>query len=146
LVITEGGTGMYDRHQSGKVSEFYVAFELSNQGFDVYFPTGNPRYDLIAEKENKRYFIQVKSGLKKAEELKINLRGNSDTKRYSKEDVDLIIIHERSENAVIYLPIEEIEGQVSVCFRYNPPKKIFSHRTRLIENYIKFPSYESEAV
>lgn len=137
---------MYSRHQSGKTSEYYVAYELSLQGFDVYFPTGNPRYDLIAEKNEKRYFIQVKSGIKKDGELKINLRGNSNTKRYTKDDVDLIIVHERTENKVLYLPIEEIHGQVSVCFRYNPPEKIFSHRTRLIKNYIKFPFYESEAV
>ncbi|AXN39798.1 group I intron-associated PD-(D/E)XK endonuclease [Peribacillus butanolivorans] len=137
---------MYDKHQSGKISEFYVAYELSNLGFDVYFPTGNPRYDLIAEKGNQRYFVQVKSGLRKSEQLKINLRGNSTTKGYTQDDVDLIAIHERSENKVVYLPIEEIQGQVSVCFRYEPPNKIYSHRTRLMENYTKFPLTEVEAV
>jgi hypothetical protein len=129
---------LYDRHKHGKASEYFVAYHLTNLGYDVVMVTGNPRYDMIIESEKGRLFVQVKSGIKKNDELKIGLRGNSDTKRYTSREIDIIVIHERSENKVIFLPINDIEGQVSICLRYNPPTKIYSHRTRLIENYIKF--------
>ncbi len=129
---------MYDRHKYGKASEYFVAYYLTNLGYDVVMVTGNPRYDMIIESDKGRLFVQVKSGKKSEDELKINLRGNNDTKRYSSKEIDLIAIHERTENKVLFVPIREIEGQVSICLRYTPPKKIYSHRTRLIEDYIDF--------
>ena len=140
-----GDGEVYERHLSGKESEYFAAYQLTKLGFDVVIPTGNPRYDLIVEKEAKRYFIQVKSGIMREGSLKINLRGNSDTKGYTSRDIDLFVIHERTSNDLLFLPIEEIEGQVSVCFRYEKPKKIFSHRTRLAQNYMKFPFEKDDA-
>jgi hypothetical protein len=135
---------MYDRHRSGKLSEYYVAYELTKLGFDVTLPTGNPRYDLIIENETSRYFVQVKSTYRKGDEVKVNLRGNSTTKAYEASDIDLIVIHERNTNDVFYVPIDEIDSQVSICLRYEAPKKILSHRTRMASDYRKMP-FEEEA-
>lgn len=131
---------MYDRHLHGKLSEYFVAYELTRIGLDVTIPSGNPRYDLIVESETARYFVQVKSTYRKEDEIKVNLRGNSDTKAYTKRDVDIIAIHDRSNNEVYYLPIEELRGQVSICLKYEQQKKIVSHRTRMAADYKQFPN------
>jgi hypothetical protein len=143
--IYKGGVVLYEKHKNGKLSEFYVAYELTNSGFDVTFPTGNPRYDLIIENEFERYFVQVKSTYRKGEEIKVNLRGNSTTKSYAKREIDIIAIHERTGNDVFYVPIEDISGQVSICLRYKPPAKIRSHRTRMADDYKRFPHAKEDA-
>lgn len=134
---------MYERHRNGKLSEFFVAYKLTEMGYDVYFPTGNPKYDIIAERDGHRNFIQVKSGLRNGETLKINLRGNSDTQRYSPSEVDVFAIHERSDDEVYFVPISEVNGQISVCLRYADPPSIKSHRTRFAKDYTEFPLKEA---
>ncbi|MGC4375740.1 group I intron-associated PD-(D/E)XK endonuclease [Fictibacillus sp. Mic-4] len=130
---------MYDRHQFGRESEFYVAYYLTKLGFEVNFPTGNPRWDILFENKHGRYFAQIKSAKVVDGEMKVNLRGNNDRKGYTKEDVDLIIIHERESNGVYFVPIEEVDGRVSILLRTEPPKKFVSKLTRFAKDYTKFP-------
>lgn len=136
---------IYERHKYGKMSEFYVAYLLTKNNYDVFLPTGNPKYDLIAEKRGERLFIQVKSGRRTEDTLKINLRGNSDTKAYTHKDVNVFAIHERKDNEVYFIPQEEVSGQVSVCLRFTKPPRIISHRTRFASDYRKLPLEKASA-
>lgn len=127
---------LYEPQMNGKASEFYVAYDLSQLGYEVVMVTGNPRYDLILESDKGRLFVQVKSTYKKEKEIKVNLRGNSNTRRYNSKEVDIKAIHERSENKVIYIPINEVEGKSSISMRYE--KSIYSqhNRSKLVSDYL----------
>lgn len=128
---------MYVRHMHGKGSEFYVAYRLTILGYNVTFPHGTPRYDLIAESQKGRLFIQVKSTEEVDGLIKVNLRGNCDTTGYSAKDIDVFAIHERKSGDIYYIHISELEGKTSVCLRESPPPKLKTHRTRLAKDYIK---------
>jgi Holliday junction resolvase-like predicted endonuclease len=130
--------GMYEKHKYGKASEYFVAYHLTNLGYDVVMVTGNPRYDMIIESDYGRLFVQVKSGIKNNnDELKVNLRGNDNTKRYTSREIDLIAIHERNENKVYFVPIGEIEGKVSIVLRYSQTQRTYA-KTKYAENYLQF--------
>jgi hypothetical protein len=130
---------MYDRHQKGKLSEYFVAYKLTEMGFDVIMPTGNPRYDLSVETASVRYFIQVKSSFESNGEIKVSLRGNNDTNGYHRGEVDIIAIHNRVNNEIYYVPISEVSGKVSICLRTHPPKCYVSKLSRFTNDYVDFP-------
>jgi hypothetical protein len=54
------------RSSTGLSGEYFVAAELLRRGFSVGITMGNAKaIDILAEKENKQYIIQVKSIYKK---------------------------------------------------------------------------------
>jgi hypothetical protein len=127
-------TSTINTQRIGQLSEFYVAYKLSDMGFSVAIPTGSPRYDLIVEKENRRYFIQVKSVVRNDEFMRVQLGDG-----YTREEVDAIAVHERRDNKVYYIPIEEIDGRVEFVLRVSDTPTERGRKRHFARDYEDFP-------
>lgn len=123
----------------GKLSEYYVAYKLSENGFNVVVPTGAPRYDLIAEKGDDRYFIQVKSVARQDDLLKVYLQTSKALVGYRPNEVDIIAIHERKENKIYFVPISDIEGLTAITLRFTERFGTQGRKTHYAKDYEAFP-------
>lgn len=111
---------MYENQNLGQLSEFYVMYRLAEQGWEVTCPSGNPRWDALICRESERYFVQIKGTVRKGDTIVVDLRGSGDTRYYTAEEIDIIAIHDREDNAVYYVPIAEAAGKSTFTLRLTP--------------------------
>lgn len=81
--------------QIGLITEYKCQLYLLEQGFNVLIPIGNyQKYDLVIEKNNKFYRIQIKHAAEKEDSFlvrtKYDVRDNGKVRKetYTKEDCD----------------------------------------------------------
>lgn len=135
---------MTELKRLGMLSEYYVAYKLSEWGFNVAVPTGTPRYDLIAEDGDVRYFIQVKSALRNEELLKVYLQTSKDRVGYTPAEVDIIAIHERADNKIYFVPIDDIEGLTAITLRFAERSSAQGRKTHYAKDYESFPFHKTK--
>jgi len=109
-----------ETHREGVRRELTAARKLVEEGFNVSFPAGSYRYDLLAEKHPRYYRIQVKP-------LKLQYRKDphqplsinqwvihayttpkGKKKTYSKKDTDVVFAVDLESNAFAIVPVDEI--------------------------------------
>ena len=111
----------------GDVSEIMVLGALIRAGYYVSIPFGeNHRYDLIAEKDNALYKVQVKTGrLRKGAILfacySVHGHRIGAMRRYAGE-IDLFGVHCPDVERAYLLPLDDVTAY-SGSLRIDPPKK-----------------------
>lgn len=81
--------------QIGLITEYKCQLYLLEHGFNILLPIGNhQKYDLVIEKNNKFYKIQIKHSTEKEDSFlvrtKYDIRDNGKVRQqtYNKEDID----------------------------------------------------------
>lgn len=122
---------MRKEHRKGCETELLAAFVLTKNGFNVSFPFGTQsRYDLVVEKDNVFYKVQVKtaswskSGVNSYLQARLSSSnlGNKN-KVYQENEVDFFFISDSNRSWLI--PFKDVQDQTSVCLdSSNPNYKI----------------------
>jgi hypothetical protein len=90
----------------------------------VSFPFGDhTRYDLILDDSENLYRAQVKKAREKQDGVKIlfNCSSGSDGKSYTKEDIDVFIVHYAEEDAYYWVDVEDT-GKSVMALRLEEPE------------------------
>lgn len=110
--------------QIGLITEYKCQLFLIEQGFNVLLPIGNyQKYDLVIEKDNKFYRIQVKHASEKEDSFivrtKYDVRENGRVRKetYKSEDCDYFMTEFKG---IFYM--FPVFGTVETKFWLNPSK------------------------
>jgi hypothetical protein len=100
--------------QVGDISEVAVKKFLLEQGFSVLDTVGdNDRYDLVYEKEEEFYRVQVKTGRYKNGKIlfdcenKTTENGKVVKKQYTKKDIDFFFVYYPESEKIFKIPVSE---------------------------------------
>lgn len=122
--------------QIGLITEYKCQLYLIEHGFNVLVPIGNyQKYDLVIEKDNKFYRIQIKHSTEKENSFLVktryDVRDNGRVKKqtYTNEDCDYFM----TEFQGIYY-IFPVFGTAETKFWLKPPKN--SSTSKLAKDYL----------
>lgn len=122
--------------QIGLITEYKCQLFLIEHGFNVLIPIGNyQKYDLVIEKDNRFYRIQIKHSTEKENSFLVrtryDIRENGRTKKetYQKEDVDYFMTEFQG---IFYM--FPVFGTVETKFWLIPPKN--SSTSKLAKDFL----------
>lgn len=122
--------------QIGLITEYKCQLFLIEQGFNVLMPIGNyQKYDLVIEKDNKFYRIQIKHSTEKENSFLVRTRydvrdnGRVHKETYSKEDCDYFMTEFQG---MFY--IFPVFGTMETKFWLIPPKN--SSTSKLAKDFL----------
>ena len=122
--------------QIGLITEYQCQLFLIEHGFNVLVPIGNyQKYDLVIEKDNKFYRIQIKHSTEKENSFLVRTRydvrdnGRVRKETYKSEDVDYFMTEF---NGVFY--IFPVFGTNETKFWLTPPKN--SSTSKLAKDFL----------
>jgi len=127
----------------GDLSEIMVLSALIRAGYYVSIPFGEDhRYDLIAEKDDVLYKVQVKSGrLRKGAIVfacySMHAHRGGGMRRYAGE-IDLFGVYCSDVDSTYLIPLEEIAAY-SGSLRIEPPKNGQAKKVRWASRYLLDP-------
>lgn len=114
------------RHRNGAVAELFTAAKIADKGWNILYPlVTQSRYDIVIEKDNIFYKVQIKkatwSTTGKFKYLQARLSGKNKLTHtpYKREDVDYFAFTDLER--VWMFPYEEIGHQTSVCLGSTNP-------------------------
>lgn len=123
----------------GSLGEHIAIVALLELGLSVSRPLGdNDRYDIIVDKDNFLYKIQIKTATGTAESVKFYMtssqahRGGTRSK-YSLEEVDYFILVDIATKLVFIVPNDGTRG--SIILRYKP-SQAGADNSNYIEDYL----------
>lgn len=100
----------------GAVSEYAFASELLARGITPCWPSVETQpYDMVADTGSARYRVQVKSTRKPGPVIDCTFMKSASKrgkKRYSKDDVDFIVLHVVAYQTWYIFPIDDVETGV----------------------------------
>ena len=115
--------------QKGDIGEAVVIAEATKKGYSVLIPlSGHKQYDLVLDKNNKLLRIQVKFSSGDGEVVKVKGKHSSGrepyvTGKYTKNEIDAIIVYDASLNKTFFIPAEILgEGRNAIWLRVKEPK------------------------
>lgn len=121
--------------QTGAVSETKVTLALLEQGFNVLLPVVPDRYDLAAQRSERVWFVQVKTG--RIDSRNGTLKASWD-EPYSFMQVDVIAVVDGDN--VYYLQTQALEaGTKSVTIRFTPVQHDKATKSFLATDCMEFP-------
>lgn len=143
---------MQESHRRGSVAELMIAAKAIELGYRVSLPIGHDsRYDLILDKDNTLIRVQVKTTISTEEFLIVRTHsvGRIDhkhtIKRYTKEDIDAIIIFDERTREFYYLPASMLgDGKTAIQFRLTPSKNNQTKKVRWAKDFIWSSSPKTE--
>ena len=122
--------------QIGLITEYQCQLFLIEHGFNVLVPIGNyQKYDLVIEKDNKFYRIQIKHSTEKGNSFLVRTRydvrdnGRVRKETYKSEDVDYFMTEF---NGVFYM--FPVFGTSETKFWLTPPKN--SSTSKLAKDFL----------
>lgn len=122
--------------QIGLITEYQCQLFLIEHGFNVLVPIGNyQKYDLVIEKDNKFYRIQIKHSTEKENSFLVRTRydvrdnGRVRKETYKSEDVDYFMTEF---NGVFYM--FPVFGTSETKFWLTPPKN--SSTSKLAKDFL----------
>lgn len=122
--------------QIGLITEYKCQLFLIEQGFNVLTPIGNyQKYDLVIEKDNKFYRIQIKHSTEKENSFLVRTRydvrdnGRVHKETYSKEDCDYFMTEFQG---IFYM--FPVFGTMETKFWLIPPKN--SSTSKLAKDFL----------
>ena len=122
--------------QIGLITEYQCQLFLIEHGFNVLVPIGNyQKYDLVIEKDNKFYRIQIKHSTEKENSFLVRTRydvrdnGRVRKETYKSEDVDYFMTEF---NGVFYM--FPVFGTNETKFWLTPPKN--SSTSKLAKDFL----------
>ena len=122
--------------QIGLITEYQCQLFLIEHGFNVLVPIGNyQKYDLVIEKDNKFYRIQIKHSTEKENSFLVRTRydvrdnGRVRKETYKSEDVDYFMTEF---NGVFYM--FPVFGTSETKFWLTPPKN--SSNSKLAKDFL----------
>jgi len=130
----------------GDLSEIMVLSALIRAGYYVSIPFGEDhRYDLIAEKDNVPYKVQVKSGrLRKGAILfacySVHVHRGGGMRRYAGE-IDLFGVYCSDVDRTYLIPLSDTAA-FSGSLRIEPPKNGQEKKVRWADRYLLEPGRE----
>ncbi len=136
-----------DTKRIGDLSEIMVLGALIRAGYYVSIPFGeNHRYDLIAEKHNALYKIQLKTGrLRKGAILfacySVHVHRGGGMRRYAGE-IDLFGVYCPDVDRTYLIPLNDIAA-FSGSLRIEPPKNGQEKKVRWADRYLLEPGREA---
>jgi hypothetical protein len=97
---------------NGDTTELLMAARLKQSGYEVSIPvSGSCRYDLVAEKDGEFLRVQVKTARYSNGGIKFKCHSGNGVKRdrmgYTKEDIDIFMVFEPTEEQIFWIPVEE---------------------------------------
>lgn len=101
----------------GKVAEYRFAAEMLERGLIPCWPsTAHKPYDLLCDTSNGPIRIQVKGTEQQGRSIsvKFKMKQGKRERRYTKKDVDFIVLHVVSFDAWYILPVEEVGIGITV--------------------------------
>lgn len=113
--------------QIGNIGEAMALTNFVKWGIPVYIPFGdNERADLIADFNGKLQKIQVKTS-EKCENGKFNFslisstthRKNGVKHIYTEDEIDFFCLYNLESDVLMLVPIQDLEGQYLVTFKYD---------------------------
>lgn len=132
----------------GNVGEMAVAKDLMLKGYSVFYELGdNSRIDLIAEKNNNLFKIQVKALTSRNGEyveLKGYKTGPNYSFRYDRNDIDVFAIYVLDLDKIVYLSSNFLEYQNTITIRFKPTKNNQTKSCHLFKDYISFENALSD--
>lgn len=127
----------------GNIGELAVATDLAKRGFCVFTELGDlSKVDLIAEKHNKLYKVQVKATTINKGKIALNVRkcGPNYKFTYTEAMVDVFAVYILNHGGLFYVPSKEVcVNNTSLTFRVNLPKNKQQKKVRFWEDYRHFP-------
>lgn len=129
----------------GDLGELKVASDLVSQGYTISIPFGdNSAYDLILDKNNSLYRVQIKYVESNLDFLKVRL--SSVTKQtarklihkpLSKDKVDLLAVYDRTDDICYYIPLSVCEGKQQLTLRKTSPKNNQKSKIFWAKDYLR---------
>ncbi len=104
----------------GNIGQTAVALEALQRGYHPSIPFEGAPYDLVIDKGEKLFKIQVKYAESENGLLKIRLRD------YQPCQIDAIIAYDHITRTTYWLPIERIGGAYTISLRLVAPKNMQS--------------------
>jgi len=129
---------MHNKYK-GNTGELKVAAHLASLGYSVFTELGDiSKVDLILEKDNVLYRIQVKSITSKNGMVLLDSRkfGPNYSYRYNTNDVDIFAIYALEEEIIGFISSEEFLSQSHMSFRIIPPRNKQIKKIRMLSDYI----------
>jgi hypothetical protein len=120
-------------HVQGELAEFEVAADLVDQGCRVSYTHGEYKYDLVADCGGDLFRVQVKKANRDSDRpWKYRLF----TDRYEEGDVDLFAGYVFEEDAVFYVPFEEVGSEFRINTKSSDEmSEANARRAKLIDDY-----------
>jgi PD-(D/E)XK nuclease superfamily protein len=122
---------MYDTHKYGEIARCEVERRALEKNIIVSRPAIEARYDLILDIEGEFYRAQVKyadQDSRKSQnaivlDLRKQCRNNGKTKKYSKEEIDVVLVYLPKIDNVLWIGPELFHERSTINLRLALPKK-----------------------
>lgn len=112
--------------QKGNIGELAVGYDLTKNGYNVFTELGDlSKIDLIAEKDNKLYKIQVKASklYQGTLYLRSDKSGPNYKHKYSVKEVDIFALYSLETGHIAYINAKWfLENQNNISIRILPSK------------------------
>lgn len=107
----------------GNIAQSAVILELQKHGFNVFTESGDlSRIDIIAEKENRLFKIQIKFSNDSKETAKLNIvksGPNGYRYTYTNEDVDIFALYHHATETILWLTFNDINERENIVIRFD---------------------------
>lgn len=107
--------------EKGKVAELLVAAQLIEKGYTVSCPLHPCRYDLVIEKNNKFYRVQVKYIGKATSRTTVAVMLHSicrsGRKYYSESEIDVVVAYYEPDSSFFVIPYSFVAGKTALNIR-----------------------------
>ncbi|MGG4126444.1 group I intron-associated PD-(D/E)XK endonuclease [Bacillus licheniformis] len=131
---------------TGAAAEMIVVSDLILKGYEPYLPTmGNTECDVLVEKDGKAYRVQVKSARSEdGEKVKFDItRPSASSKHYSKDDFDILALHDFYSGKTAYLVWRDLPHKRSITLRYSNTVDsnafVGANGRLFFDDYLEFP-------
>lgn len=101
----------------GDVAEYLFAAALLDRGMVPCWPsTDSQPYDLVVDVGSERYRVQVKGTTKRGSSVHVPLimRQGKKTRRYTKKDVDLVVLYLFEYDTWYIFPVSVVRSSVTI--------------------------------
>lgn len=110
-------------NRKGNIGEMAVALAAAEKHYVVSLTFGDCPYDMIIDKQNVRYRVQVKYITMRNGTVTVRFNEKtSNTAKYTEDDVDVIAVYESTTKAILWIPITRAREAGTLTVRFNIPK------------------------
>lgn len=131
---------MFETFQKGHIAQMKVELRAAEKGWIVAKPNIESRYDIILDDGNKlwraqvKYAAQIENGSVQVD-LRRNCRGNTKTRPYTSNEIDVVLVYVPSEDAIIWIDDKLFDNAKGLSFRIQEPLRDTGD-SRYLKNYI----------
>ena len=134
---------MFVNYKKGEIGHLKIELRALEKGFTVCYPRIESRFDMVlVDPDGKCHRAQVKYTDQSTNnnsvlvDLRKSTRGTGKVKRYSKTEIDVVLVYIPQIDKVLWLVSDLFNEKSTLTFRLSPSKNHQTKGIRVVEDFV----------